>query len=183
MPLTLVATPGSSSANAYATVVEATAIADYRLGSAGWTSLSSDQKIQALVTAARDIDSLEGSAPGLIGGFLGERSSDTQALAWPRAGSDYDEDELPKTLVDANIELALSYTPVIAAGTDVLNTDRTNGNVKRKKVDVLETEFFAPNEDGALSMERFPPIVQRLLTPLVLVATDVWGTGDVTRSS
>lgn len=180
MALTLDATVGGPASNSYATVAAATLVADYQLGAAGWAALTADQKIQALVTATRDIDSIEGVLPG----FIGVRATDTQALAWPRAGTDdYDDNELPDVLVEATIALALSYIGAVAAGSDVLNTDRTNGNVKRKKVDVLETEYFAPTEDSALILSRFPPIVQRLLTSLMNLVIGGWGSANVSRAT
>lgn len=180
MPLTLVATPGASEANAYATVAEALAHAEYRVGGAAFVALTTDQQIQTLVTAARDIDTLEHDP-----GFLGDRATETQALAWPRTGTDYDDDELPAALVQANIELAMSYAPAFVAGFtgDVLNQNRTDGQVKRKKVDVLETEWFAPRTTEATALERFPDAVQRLLVALVVVVADSWGSAVVDRGS
>lgn len=182
MPLTLVATPGAANANAYATVAAALALASYRVGpnATAFVALTSDQQIQALVTAARDIDTLEGWP-----GFYGERSSDTQALAWPRTGTDYDDNVLPPPLVQANIELALTYAPAFVAGytADPMNSNRADLNVKRKKIDVLETEWFEARTTEATALERFPDVVQRLLYALVVLIVPVWGQSDVTRGS
>lgn len=180
MPLELIATVGADDANAYATVEEADAHASYRVGGAAWVALTSDQKIQALVTAALDIDTLE-DAPG----FLGDRADDIQALAWPRTGTDYPDDELPASLVRANIELAISYAPAFAAGAtiDVLNQNHADGNVKRKAIDVLETEWFAPRTTEATALDRFPDVVQRLLAGLVVILTPSWGSAVVQRGS
>lgn len=188
MALTLNATPGDATANSYATVAEAQAIVDYRVGSASttaWAALSADQKIQALVTATRYIDTIGED-------FIGDRTDPaTQALEWPRSGTDFDDDELPATLVDATIELALSFTTGMAAGTvDVLALDATAANVKRKKVGPLETEYFKPGagaDPQPDTLARFPTVVQLLLDPLVddEPEANVYGVGTnvVTRGS
>lgn len=189
MALALVATPGAANANAYATEAAALTAASYRIGAnpLAFVALTSDQRIQALVTAARDIDSLGDTRDdGWLIDFIGERTDDTQALQFPRSGTDFDDDELPPNLVEANIELAISYAPAFVAGYtgDVLNPDTTTARVKRKKIDVLETEYFAPGPTGT-ALERFPGMVQRLLASLLDYTQIVgaWGTGEVIRGS
>lgn len=174
MALTLTATPGGSDSNAYVTVADAIEYAGYRVGGAAFTGLTDDQKIQALVTAASDIDTLEEDP-----GFVGDRYAADQTLAWPR-----DVAELPANLVKANIELAISYATAFARGTDVLNRQLGNGNIKRDKTGPLETEYFAVGPTSATAIERFPPVVQRLLAGLVLQPSDnAWGSAEVVRGS
>lgn len=187
MPLVLDATPGGADANSYATVDQAVARASYRVNGAAFVALSSDEQIQALVTGAWDIDSIEGVSPGFIGGFIGCKASDAQARAWPRTGTKYDG--LPASLVDANIELAFSYAPLFAAGAtaDPLNEDPNVGNIKVDKTDVLSTEYFAPRfiapyTTPANAIQRFPAIVQRLLLSLVIVPSSLWRAGSATVS-
>lgn len=177
MPLTLIATPGADDANAYADVATADAQLAYRVGASGWVGLSSDQKIQALVTATQAIDALEAD-PGFT---IADRSSDDQALAWPRGG----DTELPEALVKGTVELAFSYVPRFATGdtTDPLNPDPNEGNIKVDKVGPIETEFFAPREDAITGLGQFPAAVQRWLTGLVNVATSLWGSAEVSRGS
>jgi hypothetical protein len=187
MPLTLTATAGSASANSYADVSAATSAAAYRVGgeAAAWLSLSADQKIQTLVTATRAIDTVR---------FRGSRASTTQALEWPRTGTDYAADQLPTSLVMATIELAWSYASAFATGatdTDVLNPDDSEARIKREKTGPLETEYFAapaaPQDaygNVIVGLERFPAIVQRLLAPLVWVASrSAWGSSAVSLSA
>lgn len=176
MPLEVDATAGAEDANAYADIEAADAHLEFRVGSAAWFDLSDDDKAQALVTAARDIDALEGDP-----GFTGDRSDDEQALAFPRDG----DDELPIEVVRANIELALTYVPAFAAGYtgDVLATDASNGNIKRDKVGQIEVEYFAPGSSSATALSRLPAIVQRLLSSFVVTATTGWGSATVTRGS
>ena len=58
MPLVLDATVGGANSNAYATQAQAIAAAGYRIGpnALAFIALTSDQQIQALVSAASDID-------------------------------------------------------------------------------------------------------------------------------
>lgn len=183
MALDLIATPAAPDANAYCDEATASALAAYRIGGASWSDLSSDEQIQALVTATAAIDTLEPQ-------FCDARSTSTQSLAFPRGGAM----TLPDTLVRATFELAFSYVPAFAPGSsiDVLNPDLRAANIKRKKVDVLETEWFAPGGDAsgasaATSVERFPPAVQGFLAPLICNGTgadaDAWGIGLVERAS
>lgn len=180
MPLTLNATPGDADANAYATLADADALAEYRgaLGAA-FLALSDDQRITALVTTAADIDTIGDD-------FIGDRTDDVQAMEWPRSGTDYAEDALPAKLVRANIEYAIISNAVFATGGsgELLSATIGNGNVKQKTVDVLTTEYFEPTAVDASSLERFPRVVQNLLRSLVYVADDtVWGSGEVVRGS
>lgn len=181
MPLELEATPGAEDANAYATVEEAEAYAAYRIGGAAFVALTDDQKIQALVTAAREIDTLEADP-----GFIGDRTDDDQVLAWPRSGTDFDDDQLPTSLINANIELAISYAPAFAAGFsgDVLTNNASNGNIKSETVGPLSTEYFQAGAVSATALERLPAVVQRLLTGLVVqTSADSWGSATVQRGS
>lgn len=189
MPLTLIATPGAANANAYATQAAALAAAPYRIGpnAVAFLALTSDQQIQALVSAAQDIDSLGNArVDGWLIEFLGVRASDIQSMEWPRSGTgEFADNALPADLVEANIELAFTYAPLFAAGTtDPLNLDTNAARVKRKKVDVLETEWFEPGPT-AEALERFPALVQRLLSSLLSyrLITGVWGSAVVSRGS
>lgn len=173
MPLTLDATVGSENANSYATVTEAVAHAEYRVGGAAFIALDEEQQIQALVTATSEIDALE-YEPGLVG----ERYTEDQALAFPR-----DTGDVPRRIKKATIELAMSYAPAFAAGTDPLNADVSNGNIKREKVGPLETEFFAAFTTPASAIERFPASVQRWLAEFVVTTTTGWGSASVGRGS
>ncbi len=189
MALTLVATPGAADANAYADAAAAVAAAAYRIGpnATAFLALSADQQIQALVTATRDIDSIVGTRSGdYTLYFLGTRSSEDQALEFPRSGTDWPVDELPAPLVQATIELAFSYAPAFAASytADVLNNDTTAGRIKRKKLDVIETEYFEAGADG-VSLSRLPAMVERLLSQLLdyVPITGAWGQGTTVRGS
>lgn len=153
-------TVGGATANSYTTEADASAYFDERLNVGAWTAASADDKARALISATRWVDTQ---------GFRGARATDAQALAWPRVDvpdpdsrtdADIADDVIPVAVAQAVCEVALA---MLAAGsTDLLAVDGTAG-VKRKKVDVLETEYFGP-EDRPTGMEKVPQAI-RLLTP------------------
>lgn len=78
MPVTIEATVGGASSNSYLTLAEAQAIADSLILNdqiTAWDAASTDTKNRALVNACWRIDRER---------FFGYRSSDSQALQWPR---------------------------------------------------------------------------------------------------
>jgi hypothetical protein len=164
VPVTIDATAGGAASNSYATVAEADAYLEARLNSAAWTG--DEPKKQALVEAARELTAL---------GYVGYRTSETQALAWPRFNAPdpdgtsdyayYDTTEIPRRIKDAQCELALEF---LRAGTsDIAGTD-TNAGVIQKVVDVLSTTWQPGQRPQGLA--RFPR-VQRLLEPLLAIGT------------
>jgi hypothetical protein len=163
----LIATPGASNANSYATLAEANDYLAARLNVGAWTAATEQTKIIALVEAQRTLTPYP---------WLGRRSSGTQALSWPRTecpdpDAAYDgiyQDPIdvvyinsaivPTRVKYAQIELALE---TVKAGTaDLAGPDPLAG-VKRKKVDVLETEWM----DGGFrpsGAARFPRVVDQI---------------------
>ena len=120
--MALDATVKGSSANSYVTVVEADAYFDTRLHTDNWDAEVSDStnKVKALQQATRILDSYVK--------WLGWKSDEDQALAWPRwgichDGREYfecmdwvlrkdgiysvDADTIPQAVKDAQCELAL----------------------------------------------------------------------------
>lgn len=78
MPLTLVTTPGSATANSYASVADTTAYAAEAWPvDTTWTTASLEDQKRALIHAARLLDTHR---------FAGDRATVAQALAWPRLG-------------------------------------------------------------------------------------------------
>lgn len=146
---------------------------------AAWDALGVTEKDAVLATATADIDTIGDD-------FLGERADDDQLLEWPRTGTDYSDDAWPQRLVDATIALAFEYAPAFASGstTNLLAPDPAEPNIKREKVGPIETEYFASRSVEATGLERFPPVVQRLLRPLVsVVEENAWGSASVVRGS
>jgi hypothetical protein len=122
---------------------------------ATWTAATDAAKNIALVEATRDIDALN---------FSGARTDDTQALDWPRTSAIdpdnpvqgyFDTDEVPVRVKNATCELAFQY--IKADSTDLAAID-SKTNVKRKKVDVLETEYFAPSTTPT-GLARYPRVM------------------------
>lgn len=182
MPIAIDAEVGGVASNGYADEAAALAVAAYRPGGAAFTALTAEQQTQALATVTQDIDSIAAAAPGVYGGFIGEKATTTQALEWPRTGTDYTG--LPARLVAATIEYAIIMAPQVAAGTYTLEAVSGLGNIKRKKVDQIETEYFAGAEPVADVLARFPRIVQDLLRSLVIVpAANTYGSGTAARGS
>lgn len=105
MPIVLVATPGSASANTYALVADVTALAETLLPvPTAWGAAGTDVQARACVTATRLLDRLA---------WVGDRASTTQALAWPRYGAQtadgvaLDSDVIPQPLQHATARLAI----------------------------------------------------------------------------
>jgi hypothetical protein len=106
MPITIVSTAGSASANSYITSVEFDAyIATCLHVSAAVSAVTSDNKNRALVSATRLLDEqIEWDGD--------PNDADVQALQWPRSGLDddkgaeLDEDTIPTRLKNATAELA-----------------------------------------------------------------------------
>jgi len=134
--MSLVATPGASNANSYATVAEADAYHVTRLHSETWSDASATEKTAALIMATRLLDAYYSNpyihhaigtvAPpkNTIWAWTGNASGSTQSLCWPRSGmfnrNGYliDSALIPQELKDAIAEFAWQ----------LLGTDRTLDN-------------------------------------------------------
>jgi len=175
MAVTIDATPGGANANSYLTLADATAIIDGFVETdavQGWNAGQTDGKNRALFTAAQRLDRER---------FLGARTTDTQALQWPRTGvrkpdtyvntyavgfpfrvtTDYFTDtEIPQQIKYAQAYLA-AY---LHQNHDALELSGLEDykNVKIGSLDVT------PNLDGAVGADRIPPMVERYLTGLRL---------------
>lgn len=103
---TLVATPGATNANSYATLAEGNTYHDARLHSSDWTDATDDTRTVALIMATRLLDAMlewveYPTNPGV------------QALEWPRTGviardqlTVIDPDVIPEELKNATAEFA-----------------------------------------------------------------------------
>jgi len=76
----------------------------------------------------------------------GERVTGAQAREWPREGASYTDgkeiggDEVPPDYIHATFEAA----ELAAAGETLIDTTDAGQALKRKKIDVLEYEWFSP---------------------------------------
>jgi hypothetical protein len=171
---TINATPGDPSANSYVSLDEALDFGDERAGADAWEDLESWQQERTLITASRAIDSLL---------LIGDKSSDTQALEFPRDGSDL----IPSKVKQATMVLAFSYAPYYTAqNADQAAPDpvaAVPSNIKREKVDVLETEYFTPTAPSTMS-DTWPREVLDLLRDWLRSTTAaLWGSSQVVRAS
>ena len=174
MAITIVATVGSATANSFITEVEYIAFLTTRLNVPSGstvdpaTSCSEDEK-KAMIEATRELTLLP---------WAGSRSDSTQFLSLPReylqdpdipwavveAADDYyyDNDEVPVRVKEAQCELAMEFTK---AGTTDIAVGDADQNVRRKKVDVLETEYWDKSQqaDGLWLYPRVMELVWPLL--------------------
>ena len=174
-PPALVATAGGATANTYVTQADATTYFLTRTDTTAWTGASSDERDTALLFATTLLDrekwkGVRGMTPA---GAL------TQALSWPRRWAPtleadaepemitgewedltlayYSELTIPQPVVRATCELALEI--LRAATTDPFASGASpSDGVKRKKIDVLETEYFDPS-DRSTGLGRFPSVI------------------------
>lgn len=172
MTISIVATPGSASANSFVTEDEMTAYCEARLNAAIWTGAAA--QLPALVEATRDITVLN---------FLGTTVAAAQVLAWPRAWVEnpdapsivyignvsliyFANDEIPVRVKNATCELALQLLK--AGSVDLVSADPLTGVIE-KTVDVLTTKWASP-QSRLSGLARFPRVIA-LLSPLFASTT------------
>jgi hypothetical protein len=104
---TLIATPGSLTANSYCTVAEGDTYHDGHLYSDTWTGMSTDEKTVALIMATRVLDYKVEWA------HYPTNPHDEQILQWPRSGivdldgfSTVDDATIPQRLKEITSEYA-----------------------------------------------------------------------------
>ena len=173
MAITITATAGSATANSYLSLTDAQAIIDGLIEDddvTAWSSATTDQKNRALYTATVRIDRER---------FLGARSTDTQALQWPRTGvrkpdtyintyatgfpfrisTDYFTDtEIPEQVKKAQAILAV-YLNNNKDGLGLSGLE----DFKNVKIGNLDA---TPNFFGSVGADRVPPLFERYFTGL-----------------
>lgn len=125
MPSAIDTTISGANANSYLTLAEAEAYFDDRLNISAWQDTDADNRTRALLHAAQRLEREN---------WLGDRATTTQRLAWPRIGvakvdatagvypwvgsggysygisrEEYESDEIPQQIKDAQCELALHF--------------------------------------------------------------------------
>lgn len=142
---------GKADAEAYISVADAdTYFADR--GYTLWAGLSEAEKEQAL---RRACDYMEGV---FASRWYGDRASTTQALSWPRTGTDYDSDVVPVQVKRANAELAFR------AAQGELLADQ-GAQVKSEQVGPISVEYA----EGARQSTRYAA-VEAMLASAGLIA-------------
>jgi hypothetical protein len=166
MPITIVATPGSATANSFVTEVEIIAYMATRLNASSWTTVTgttcTENEKKAMVEATRELSALS---------YIGERVDGTQA-SWPRENAqnpdspgidsmggetlgDFASNIIPQRVKDATCELAFQF--IKSGTTDVAALDPTSG-VIQKTVDILSTTYADPAV-RAQGLARFPRVM------------------------
>lgn len=164
MALIIDASVEGASSNAFVTLAEATAFMEARLNGALWTAASVDDTNRAIVEATRELSSRQ---------WVGQRTTTTQALAWPRAwaldidipwgGNPYFvSSAIPQRVKDATCELAFQF--IKAGTTDVAALD-PNIQVIQKVVGPLSTTYAAPYQ-RAQGLDRYPSVM-RYIRPML----------------
>lgn len=154
---TITATAADASANSYVTVAEADAYLDARLNVSAYTGAATDDKERALIMATRRVD---------LERFEGEKSTDGQALKWPRLwatdddGNEFSSGVIPQIVKDATCELALRF---LNDGTTDLLADTGLEQYERVKVGQLEVETRNGFRPGQL-----PEVVRNILRPVLI---------------
>jgi hypothetical protein len=152
---TIIATPGDSSANSYASIVEADLfLLEKRVGASAWDSVA--DKTAALIMATIQLERFP---------WIGSRASSDQSLSWPRTGAYGPDgvlipsDELPAGLVRATIEMAFWLT----------QGDRTaipgGQTLEQLKAGPIDLKFRDPAGTGGM-LDAIPDIVSGHLTGL-----------------
>lgn len=165
MPIAIDATPGGASANAFVTLAEVQAYMDGRLNGDLWAAASTDTQNRAIVEATRELSARA---------WVGQRTTTTQALSWPRAwacdpdirwGGNpfYDSTIIPQRVKDGTSELAFQF--INAGTTDVAAIDPKQ-NVIEKTVGPLTTRYSEPYQ-RAQGLGRFPSVM-RYIRPLLM---------------
>jgi len=170
MSITIVATPGSASANSFCLESEAIAYMATRLNASAWTTVEgdtcTDDEQKAIVEASRALSAME---------WIGRRSTTTQVLSWPRwnavnpdspVGFLYLTTEIPQRVKDATCELAFQF--LNAGTTDIASLDPALGVIE-KRIDVITTRWDIHQRPQGLS--RFPSVM-RFLKPLLVARSN-----------
>jgi hypothetical protein len=161
---TLVTTAGSATANSFATLAQFTTYCDGRLNASTTVDAADDDDVlRALIEATKELTLLS---------YIGQQTSTTQALAWPRSLAQnpaslpylswYATTEIPQRIIDATCEYALQF---LKAGTSDLAGQDTAKNVIEKTVGPLTTRFSEPYQ-RASGMRKYPR-VWALVEPLL----------------
>ena len=160
MALTLVATAGGLTSNTYCTQAEALTYHEAHLYASTWTGATSANKDKALAMATRLLDEQIN--------WYGWKSSNNQALAWPRIGI-YDKEgvslasnTIPTFLKNATAELARL---LIASDRTVENEMKgfKSINIGKGAVHIIPDRYDRP---GVI-----PPSVWAIIRPFGCVVT------------
>lgn len=150
---TLIATPGSASANSYLTVAEGDTYHDARLSATDWSGASADTRTVALIHATRTLDAMMDWAQ--------HQTDEDQALRWPRQGvvaanelEFIAETEVPQELKNATAEFARQL---------IVSDTTANSDIETLKIRSLSAGSVALTFDGGVTNKVIPDSVYFLL--------------------
>jgi hypothetical protein len=164
---TLIATPGSATANSYVTLADATAFLAERLHTEPWFTLPTPPTVEdatwrnsaALIWATQLLDTLVD--------WDGEPATLTQALGWPRTDVYDPWDRLmDDATVPAVIQRATTYY-ALALLRDTSEAPTTSeANVRVRELGHTRVEYFQPGSVAqGVPQTRLPVEVERLVRP------------------
>ena len=168
--MAVVATITISSVDYYVYGLTADAVGDAddymaaRLGSTAWTSATTLQKQQSLISAARWMDR--------VLNFSGTKTSYSQPLQWPRDGADCNGEAITDGTIPDNVALAEFELALVLLGDNSAQDQYGQGsNIKRVGAGSASVEFFTPTIDSSRDT-RLPPV------PMDLLKCVLQGAGD-----
>lgn len=142
MAITVDSTVGGANANSYIDVAAADQLMEYRqLNFAAWSALTADQKGAALISASQMFDSLK---------WKGVRTSETQALRWPRSGV-YDQDEyaIADDVIPGDVQETLADYAFTLSQSDKFQATGLEG-FSEIQVDVVKLKLDSEDRDSAI---------------------------------
>lgn len=175
MPITIVTTPGSASANSYAEVAEADVYNSQHPFGSSWATGDVERKKAALIQATSLLDS---TFP-----WTGAATTDEQELGWPRKsmvsrnGRPISDMTLPKALKDATSEFARQLLAADrAADNDAMKQDLTslragsvslgfNAPLKSTSVELRDADVVRAGPEFEWLGKVVPDAVRLLIPP------------------
>ncbi len=150
-------TVGGASANSYATLVETDAHALETVWSVTWAAKTDAEKDQLLVRSTRALDGMR---------LSGRPASDTQALQSPRteqykpSGTMWSTTAIAAPLKTAQMHIAAWLSKFATTADPFIPSAKSN--VKRSKLDVLETEYFQSSrpEGDTFLVDTIEPMLE-----------------------
>lgn len=119
-------------------------------GKAGWEQKTDNEKKACLINATRYIDSTYSKL-----GWKGQKKYHRrQSLCFPRVEL-YDKDGDEVLDIPDELKEAVCEAGFIAANTSLFTTNSASGEVKKKKADALEIEYFSVSESAGNYISRF----------------------------
>lgn len=165
---------GLEDANSFASVAEADAYCSLRQLT-DWAALSTPAKESALVNATEYLsDAFD---------WVGERSTDEQALAWPRNPAYTNQRvpaDVPNKVKAATIRIA---NLVATAGTTLFASVAAGDNLRRVKAGSVEVEFTDTASAIAAAGRDAMPWLVDMLAGLITSAPDAPGGNGMSQAS